>query len=150
MVAIGILTVAEVLQLGLDLLRITFREGVNEATKVKEFRSQYGSSPVVIAMVWSDLITTEIKDAQLDTNDLTDKGFWSFMIANYFCKTYPINASCTGQAFGLSDVYGKGDRVWKWVRKIAALYKTKRFWHESLDDPNGPIIVCTVDGKDQK
>jgi hypothetical protein len=150
MVAIGILTVGEVLQLGLDLLRITFRAGVKESTRVKAFGSHYGSSPTVIATVWADLITTEIKDAKLDTADLTDQGFRSFIIANYFCKVYPINARCTGQAFDLSPDYGQGDRVWKWVRKIAALYETKIYWHESLNDPNGPIVVCSVDGKDQK
>jgi hypothetical protein len=86
MVAIGILTVAEVLRRGLDLLRITFRRDVKQSTKVEKFRSLYGSSPSVIATVWADLITTEIDDARLDAADMTDKGFRSFMIANYFCK----------------------------------------------------------------
>jgi hypothetical protein len=86
MVAIGILTVAEVLRRGLDLLRIIYRRDVKQSTMVEEFRSLYGSSPSVIATVWADLITTEIDDARLDAADMTDKGFRSFMIANYFCK----------------------------------------------------------------
>jgi hypothetical protein len=86
MVAIGILTVAEVLRRGLDLLWITYRREVKQSTKVEEFRSLYGSSPLVIATVWADLITTEIDDARLDAANMTDKGFRSFMIAHYFCK----------------------------------------------------------------
>ena len=167
MVAIGILTVAEVLRRGLDLLRIPYRRDVNQSTTVAEFRSLYGSSPSVIATVWADLITTEIDDARLDAADMTDKGFRSFMIAHYFCKVsrrpslnesltnifakmYPANAKSVGQAFGLAKDFGQGDRVWKWIGKVAALLPTKIYWDDSLDDPSGPTVIVTVDGKDQK
>lgn len=92
MVAIGILTIAEVLRMGLELLRITFRNGVKESTMIDAFTSQYGSTPTVLATVWSDLINTEIESARLDADDMTDKGFRSFMIANYFCKVSSANS----------------------------------------------------------
>ena len=100
-------------------------------------------------MVWSDLVTTDIAEARLDDADKCEEGLTRFLISNFFLFHYPKNARDTGQKFGIYYKKVEGRNIWRWVEKIAALKAEKIVWHPSLNDPNGPKFVCTVDGKDQ-
>ena len=138
------LSPSDVLRIGLVLLKIFSRRNTSEATKVWEFKRQYGSSPVVLSLMWHDLKPT------LEEKEQSEKGFKMFMVAHYFLWTYPKNSSQISQSFPICERYCRGEPLWHWVGAIASLRKKKIVWQESLDDPNTEIFVVTVDGTDCK
>lgn len=145
-----ILNAFEVLARGLALLHIGYRNGVEMPTKIEDFKSHYGSTPSVLAKLWNDLQSTNVEEAKIDGEDVTDIGFRSFMIANYFLCNYPKSSKATGQAFKLKKHVGYGAELWNWIEKIAAMKDVTIFWPEELNDPQGAKIIVIVDGKDQK
>jgi hypothetical protein len=61
--------------------------------KVEDFKAHYGSSPLVIVAIWHDLQDTSIKEAKLEKEEKSVKGFKWFMIAHFFLWTYPKNVN---------------------------------------------------------
>ncbi len=59
--------------------------------RTDDFKSHYGSSPVVVANIWYDMMTTDI-NLGLTESDKSDKGFKMLMIALHFLWTYPKNS----------------------------------------------------------
>lgn len=118
------------------------------AAQTKQFHSHYGSSPLDLADMWYDLTTTDIPEAQLEDKDKSEKGFKMFMVAHHFLWTYPKNSSLLASRFGICERYARGEPVWKWIKKIAALKAKKIVWDDSLNDPNTEIFIVLVDGVD--
>ena len=54
------------------------------------FKKIYGSSPTVIAMIWSFIV--EADEEEFKSKDLSEKGFKQFLIAMHFLWAYPKNA----------------------------------------------------------
>jgi hypothetical protein len=103
-------------QVGFDLYR---QNSVSRATNVLRFVSHYGSTPLVCAAVWEDLITTEIPEAKIAAGTAPDK----FFLGMYFLKVYPTEeklAACF-------KVCEKAARKWAWIFacKIQALKAKK-------------------------
>ena len=51
------------------------QENVKESTNIGRFKSKYGSTPLVCAMIWEDLQTTEIPEGHVDEMYLDLKYF---------------------------------------------------------------------------
>jgi hypothetical protein len=117
--------------------------------RTKEFRSHYGSSPVVLANIWYDLMATDI-DTGLTEKDKSDDGFRMFLIAHHFIWAYPKNSGILASRFRICERNVRGEPLWRWVRMIAALKAKKIVWDESLDDPNSQVFIVTIDGTDFK
>ena len=66
---------------------------MSDHDKVEDFKAHYGSSPLVIAAIWHDLQDTSIKEAKLEKEEKSVKGFKRFMIAHFFLWTYPKNVN---------------------------------------------------------
>jgi hypothetical protein len=118
--------------------------------RTNNFKSHYGSSPIVLANQWYDLMTTEL-NVGLTTADKSDKGFKMFLIANHFLWAYPKNAKILGSAFPVCERLVQGDNLWRWVRMIAALKAIKIVCpEEEYNNPHGRIFIISVDGTDFK
>jgi DDE superfamily endonuclease len=112
-----------------------------------EFHKHFGSSPLDLADMWYDLNTTDIPGAQLEEKDKSENGFKMFMAAHHFLWTYPKNAELLASRFGICERYSRGDPLWMWIKKIAALQAKKILWDNSLTkQPNNFLI--SVDGID--
>jgi hypothetical protein len=64
-----------------------------------DFKSHYGSSPVVLANQCYNLMTTAELNVGLTEADKPDKGFKMFLIAHHFLWAYPMNSKILGSAF---------------------------------------------------
>ena len=113
------------------------------ARRTNDFKSHYGSSPIVLANQWYDLMTTEL-NVGLTEADKSDKGFKMFLIAHHFLWAYPKNAKILGSAFSVCERLVQGDNLWRWVRMIAALKAIKIIWpEEEYNNPHGRIFIIS-------
>jgi hypothetical protein len=101
--------------------------------QIEMFNSHYGSDDVDLASMWYDLMTTTIPDAKLTTKEKSEKGFKAFMMAHHFLWTYPNNANLPASRFNISERYCRGEPLWRWIAKIAALKAKKIVWDPRLD-----------------
>jgi hypothetical protein len=139
----------DVLEKGLDLVNIrTYRK--SQKWQLEQFHSHYGSDDVDLASMWHDLMTTTIPDAKLTTKEKSEKGFKAFMMAHHFLWTYPKNANLFASRFSICERYCRGEPLWRWIAKIAALKAKKIVWDPRLDADNTEIFVLTTDGTDFK
>lgn len=113
-----------------------------------EFRAHYGTSSDVIANQWFDLCTTDIALARLAPREKSPQGFKRLMMAHFFLWQYPKNARTFASRFEVCERYGRGEPVWSWVDKIAALNEKMIVWKPDLDSTLTPVMVITIDGVD--
>jgi hypothetical protein len=111
----------EMLEMG--LLQAGFdanRQGrVKMETNVRRFTSHYGSSPLVCAAIWEDLLTTTIPDARISQR--MDPA--NFFLGMYYLKEYPTEEKLAG-SFKTCE---KTTRKWAWyfASKLQALKEMK-------------------------
>jgi hypothetical protein len=125
----------------------------SNARKEVEFHKHYGSGPLVLADQWNDLRVDNHLPAYLRLNkkEKTEKGLKRFFVAHFFLWAYPKNASMLASRFKICDKYCKGQPLWKWVRRIAALKSKKIVWDKNMANASKMEIFClTVDGTDFK
>jgi predicted GIY-YIG superfamily endonuclease len=91
----SILSPLDVMTRGLGYIGISQEEQARmlDHDKVEDFKAHNGSSPLVIAAIWHDLQDTSIKEAKLEKEEKSVKGFKWFMIAHFFLWTYPKNVN---------------------------------------------------------
>jgi hypothetical protein len=142
-----VLSPAGILAKGLHYLRLDHKQQ-SEANKAKSFHKHYGSSPLVLATMSHDMTATTIPEAQISDKELCERGFRMFLVAHFFLWTYPKNSSLIASRFDMCDNYLRGEPIWKWIRKIAAMKGLKIRWDPRLDSPESEIFVVTVDGTD--
>jgi hypothetical protein len=112
---------SEILSMGLK--RAGFddvrQQRVKRETNVRRFKSHFGSSPLVYAAIWEDLVTTDIPEARIEATTDPDK----FFLGLYFLKEYPTEEKLAG-SFKTCE---KTARKWAWyfAIKIQALKKKK-------------------------
>lgn len=110
-------TADDFLRIGLDWAGFNaFRqENVNEATNIQRFKSHFGSSPIVYANVWEDLLTTEVDEARINPRSKVE----NFFLSLYFLNVYPTEEKLAG----LSKTCEMSARKWAWffARKVQAL-----------------------------
>ncbi len=141
-----------VLEKGLEAVRISkdAQESRSKSSNKKDFKSYYGSSPLNIADMWYDLCNTNIPDASLDHKMKGEKGFKFFMMAHFFLWQKPKNAATMGMIFGVCEDYAKGEHLWSWIKRIAALKEKKIKWNRQCREECKEIFAVTVDGVDFK
>jgi hypothetical protein len=92
------------------------------------------------------------KELQLSKKEKTEKGLKKYFIAMFFLWAYPKNSSMLSSRFsGVCERYCRGEHVWKWVERIAAMKAKKIVWDANLANPkNLEIFAITTDGTDFK
>ncbi len=136
----SILTVDDMIITGLSLGGYTKQriERAKGSTNIERYKSLYGSSPHVCAMIWEDLQTTSLPNAHVLRRDRKVK--W-FLIALHHLKRYPTEIKREGM-FNILAMWGR-DLVWYFVEKVQGLKAGKIVWPDNF---GGGIWVLTVDG----
>ena len=114
-------SIQDTLSIGLDACGIDVhtQESMPDDALWETFCKHYGSSALVLAEMWYDLTVTTIVAAALSPDKDCLKGFMMFLAAHFFIWTYPKNCSLMASRFGVCDKYVQGERLWKWIGKIA-------------------------------
>ena len=71
-----------------------------------------------------------------------------FIVAHHFLWGYPDNAESLATRFGINEKYARGEHLWLWIKKIAALKSKKIVWPKRFDEDNSEIFIISVDGTD--
>lgn len=145
-----IFTVDQVMRIGLDWAGFDAcrRERVIRATNIKRFQSHFGCSPLVCAVIWEDLLTTEIQEARINPATTLDKMF----LALYLLNVYTTEEKLAG----CSKLCETTARKWAWfiASRIQALKAKKIVWPEHWGAVNNvhvaditvPNFLYSVDG----
>ena len=120
----------------------------SQDSKTETFRKHFGSLPLALANMWHNMTATYISEARVDIKEQDDAGFRMFLVAHFFLWTYPKNSGLIVSRFQICDKYSRGEHLWKWIWKIAALKALKIIWDPHLDSVESKIFVVTVDGMD--
>ena len=124
---------ADVLRRGLRYLRLEYAcQRKSEHSKTETFRKHFGSLPLALADMWHNMTATDISEARVDIKEQDDAGFRMFLVAHFFLWTYPKNSGLIVSRFQICDKYSRGEHLWKWIRKIAALKALKIVWDISM------------------
>jgi hypothetical protein len=111
----------EMLQMGLRMIGFddSRQERVSRRTNVRRFGAYFGSSPLVCAVIWEDLLTTELEEARVESG-VHPKYFF---LAMHFLKRYPTEEGLAG-SFKCCE---RTARRWAWYfgKKLQALQKIK-------------------------
>jgi hypothetical protein len=137
----SIITSNEMLKVGLTVGTYT-RSRINAASKAKNierFKSMYGSSPRVVALIWEDLQTTQVDAAHVLPKDRKVK---YYLMALHHLKRYPPEYERERQ-FDINIGWSR-DWCWFFIEKIQALKVEKIKWPD--DNFGTDIWVLTVDG----
>jgi hypothetical protein len=137
----------DVLQKGLKLAQVDAHRK-SAKWQLQQFHAHYGSDPIDLANIWYDLTMTDIAKAKLSAKEKSENGFRMFMISNFFLWTYPKSSKITASRFKIYEGYCRGETLWKWVGKIAALKEKKIVWDARLDSVDSEVFIVTVDGTD--
>lgn len=150
------------------LLCMNFNEEVQSLrsydAKWDLFKTHYGVTPRVAALVLNDLSTTNIPEAvwnelcpyddipaKLEDTERGEKGWCMFLMSLHFLWTNPKNRFVLASRFGVCEKYARGKSLWKWVYRIAALQAKVIVWpEESFNNPNWHSFIITVDCRDHK
>ena len=114
----------------------------------------YGSTPEVMANMWSDLLRSDIPNAICTEDNKSLDGFRHFLMAHCFLWGYPRNFTWLRvMFFPIGEKESQGERFWRWVFKIQSLLPSTIKWMDRWDDPDDPnceIFIIGVDGTDCK
>lgn len=137
--------------LGMSLLH---QEALGAKKCTEIFKEMYGSTPEVMAHLWSDLMGTQIPNASCTMEEKNVGGYRQLCMANCFLWGYPRNSTWIRMLFfPMGEKETRGDPIWRWVRKIQALLPTKIDFLDRWDDPNDEtceMFIVGVDGTDCK
>jgi hypothetical protein len=139
-----ILSPNDVLGAGLGYLKIKLKADCPSERKNQEFHANYGSSPLVLATQWFDLIHADLPNFR----EKDRRGFHMFMTAHHFLWAYPRNAKILAAHMGISIWAAGRDRLWTWIGRIAALKDKVIFWPDVLNLEDSEVQICTLDGTD--
>ena len=89
-------------------------DGTMNEKDVNMFKKVYGSSPVVVSVLWNDIVTSPTTIFPCN-RDISEKGFKKLLIALHFLWAYPKNAEILALAFGVSVRSVQGDNLWNSV-----------------------------------
>ena len=143
-----VLTPSDVLERGLKLLRVRHAARTSKETLEKSFKQHYGSNTLSLAQQWYDLCTTDIPEAKLSENEVSENGFRKFLMSHNFIWDTPKNARTFATRWNQCERLSRGEPIWKWLKKIAALKKLKIVWDDNLDDDTTETYIVSVDTVD--
>jgi hypothetical protein len=140
---------ADALQRGLRYLQLEHAyKWKSEDSKKEIFCQHNGLSPLTLADMWHDMTATDIPEAQVNIGEQGDTGFRMFFVSYFFLWTYPNNSGLLVSRFHICEKYSRGEHLWKWIRKIAALKALKIVWDPHFSSNESEIVVVTLDGTD--
>jgi hypothetical protein len=147
-----LLVVDDVLSRGLKHVKVDQwrQDQISHSHQLCLFRKHYGSSPLDLAEMWYHLQVGDTPGATLSQADDSTRGFKFFCMAHYFLWNNPKNSENLSTRFDVCERYCRGEPLWRWIVKIAALRAKKIVWPDSLADPAGPRFIGTIDGVDCK
>ncbi len=124
----SIITSNEMLKVGLKTGGYTSRRlnRAKKATNIERFKSLYGSSPRVVALIWEDLQTTQVDNAHVVPKDRKVK---FFLMALHHLKRYPTEYE-RERLFDMNIGWSR-DWCWFFVEKIQALNISKESYIHS-------------------
>jgi len=119
-----VLTADEVRRIGLNLCGFDDerQDRVCDKKNRERFHAHYGTSPLVVAVIWEDLLTTDLEAASVDPEEdgtCIDHLFWALC----FLKCYPVENVAEGSMKVCDKTFCKW--VWFYIRKLCALRKLK-------------------------
>ena len=137
----SILTVDDMLITGLSLGGYTKQriKRTKGSTNIERYKSLYGSSPHVCAMIWEDFQTTSLPNAHVLPRDRKVK--W-FLIALHHLKRYPTEFEREAK-FDVNIAWSR-DWVWFFIEKIQALKDEKIVWPDNNFGTD--VWAISVDG----
>ena len=133
----------DVQNLGLELVGCDATR-FNEDTTIKHFTAEYGSYPVTLATLFSEMVQRGIVWGK----DNSYEGMKSFLVANHFLFHYPKNSYALAHHFRLAENKCRGKPVWDWIEKISQMMQWKICWDPDIDDPDKAKFAVTIDGVD--
>jgi len=84
------------------------------------FKKNFGSDPEDVSEIFNELFLF------VDPSEMGASGFKQFMVALYFLWNYPKNSFVLSTVFQhYCERYCRGEHIWKWVARIAALKESK-------------------------
>lgn len=137
---------SEIMERGLELEGFTRyrQQKVNRDKNIQRFQNGYGSEPLVISLIWEDLLKT--KNLQARIEGLAKKRLDCYLIAHHFLYKYPTFTTMSGQ-YNL-DEGTVAEWCWYFVDRIQALAAEKIVWPEEWGKDDCPItFLYSVDGK---
>ena len=137
-----IVTPEAMIRIGLKLVNYRKKriKRANDATNERRFVSHFGSSPQVLAVIYTDLQTTHIEAARMTQEDLNVR---NFLMAMHTLKRYPTEYEREA-IFDVSHQQGR-DIVWLCLEKIQHLKAQKIVW-PSQEECEGNVWILSVDG----
>lgn len=121
------------------------QQDMSKDSKALLFHAHYGSSPLDIADIWHDLQVGQYEGASLTEKENSPQGFRMFMMAIFYLWAKPKNSEMLSSRFGVCERYCRGEPLWKWTQKIAALKKKKVKWIKRLWKGSTERFVASVD-----
>jgi len=119
---VSILSDDEMLRLGLTKVSINedAQKRSNAQELLKVFKSFYGSAPIVLALIWEELQTTNNLQARIDASKTSISLFFMVM---HFLKCYPTENVLL--ALFKIPKQTACDKIWKLIGNIQALKSSK-------------------------
>ena len=96
------------------------QQKLNRAAKLERFLSYYGSKPIVLALIWEELQTTNIVEACID---LGKTNITIFFMVMYFFKCYPVENIMLVTYKVLKRLLQ--EKIWTLICNIQALKSSK-------------------------
>ena len=137
-------TVDDILRIGLILagFQMSRQQQVQRGTNIRRFQSFYGSSPLVCAKIWEDLLTTDVPEARIiPVPGALDK----FFLSLYFLTVYLTEEKLAGW----SKLCETSARKWIWFfsAKVQALKakkvrRRKCMCFVDFGTKNSPMVLC--------
>lgn len=142
--ALNILTTDEVLARGLEPVNydVIRQESVKQKTRVRQFKTHFGSHPSIYAELWEALQTSDDQNVCVASN--SSKDIDMFLKSIFYLKSYPLD-DVLASRFGLHE-----QTCQKWVnfyvQKIAALKDAKIKWPVTWESIFIIWIDCVIFG----
>ena len=143
-----LLTPSDVLFRGLGHLKVHVSEYASVKTKTEHFKAHFGCSTRAIAALWHDLTKVCAEEGGLLNHESNEEGFRMILLTLNFLWDLPKNAHTFGQRWRQCERNSRGEPLWYWIRKIAAMKSSMIYWEQHLNDPEGEVFVCSADGTD--
>jgi hypothetical protein len=124
----------------------------SEASKILFFHQHFGSAPLDVADIWYDLVAGDYmpETLKLHEKEKTQKGLNRYLVTQFWLWTYPKNSRLLFSRFKCCEKYCRGEAIWTWIKRIAALKEKKIRWEHVTKKENLEIIAVSDDGTDFK
>jgi hypothetical protein len=103
-----------------------------------------------LADIWYGLTIGDHLPKKLKLGDNEKNGLKRYMMTHHWFWAYPKNSSMLASRFKCSKWSCRGEPVWKWVKRIAAMRANKIHWEHVANEEHLEIFSILDDGTDFK